>query len=60
LRTFYSPLVASVLSQCQRDGYNNLVDIAGKYSGAFLCDGVGRGKTFEGLMLISEAEGRAP
>lgn len=41
-----------VLSQYQRDGYNNLVEIAGKYSGAFLCDGVGLGKTFEGLMLI--------
>ncbi len=40
------------LSQYQKDGYNNLVDIASKYSGAFLCDGVGLGKTFEGLMLI--------
>ena len=41
-----------VLSQYQRDGYNNLVEIADKYSGAFLCDGVGLGKTFVGLMLI--------
>ena len=40
------------LSQYQRDGYNNLVDIADKYKGAFLCDGVGLGKTFVGLMLI--------
>lgn len=41
-----------ILSQYQRDGYNSLVQIADKYSGAFLCDGVGLGKTFEGLMLI--------
>lgn len=40
------------LSQYQRDGYNKLVEIAAKYSGAFLCDGVGLGKTFVGLMLI--------
>ena len=26
--------------------------IAGQYNGAFLCDGVGLGKTFVGLMLI--------
>lgn len=40
------------LSQYQKDGYNNLVEIANRYSGAFLCDGVGLGKTFVGLMLI--------
>ena len=40
------------LSQYQRDGYNNLVKIAERYSGAFLCDGVGLGKTFVGMMLI--------
>lgn len=40
------------LSQYQRDGYNKLVEIAAKYSGAFLCDGVGLGKTFVGMMLI--------
>ena len=40
------------LSQYQRDGYNSLVEIANHYSGAFLCDGVGLGKTFVGLMLI--------
>ena len=34
------------LSQYQRDGYNSLVEIANRYSGAFLCDGVGLGKTF--------------
>ena len=41
-----------ILSQYQRDGYNSLVEIADKYSGAFLCDGVGLGKTFVGMMLI--------
>jgi len=47
-----SSAMYNVLSQYQRDGYNNLVEIADKYSGAFLCDGVGLGKTFVGLMLI--------
>lgn len=40
------------LSQYQRDGYNSMVEIAERYSGAFLCDGVGLGKTFVGMMLI--------
>ena len=41
-----------LLDQYQRDGYGSLLKIAGKYGGAFLCDGVGLGKTFVGLMLI--------
>ena len=41
-----------MLAQYQKDGYNSLINIAEKYSGAFLCDGVGLGKTFVGLMLI--------
>ena len=36
----------------QKDGYHNLWKIAGKFGGALLCDGVGLGKTFIGLMLI--------
>jgi len=40
------------LSQYQRDGYNTLLRIADKYRGAFLCDGVGLGKTYVGMMLI--------
>lgn len=40
------------LSQYQRDGYNSLIEIANRYSGAFLCDGVGLGKTYVGMMLI--------
>ena len=42
----------ATLDQYQRDGYAALLKIAGKYGGAFLCDGVGLGKTFVGLMLI--------
>jgi superfamily II DNA or RNA helicase len=41
-----------VLSQYQRQGYQTLMRIASQYNGAFLCDGVGLGKTFVGLMLI--------
>jgi len=41
-----------VLDQYQRDGYGALLKIGGKHGGAFLCDGVGLGKTFVGLMLI--------
>lgn len=40
------------LSQYQKDGYNSLIEIANQYSGAFLCDGVGLGKTYVGMMLI--------
>ena len=40
------------LSQYQRDGYNSMVEIANRYSGAFLCDGVGLGKTYVGMMII--------
>lgn len=41
-----------VLDRYQQDGYKNLVTIANQYGGAFLCDGVGLGKTFVGLMLL--------
>jgi len=40
-----------ILDQYQRDGYGALLKIGSKYGGAFLCDGVGLGKTFVGLML---------
>ncbi|MDB8542514.1 helicase-related protein [Turicibacter sanguinis] len=45
-------VIYKILSQYQRDGYHSLINIAKKYSGAFLCDGVGLGKTFVGMMLI--------
>jgi superfamily II DNA or RNA helicase len=41
-----------VLDKYQQDGYKSLMKIARQHRGAFLCDGVGLGKTFIGLMLI--------
>ena len=41
-----------ILDQYQKDGYHTLMKIASRYNGAFLCDSVGLGKTFIGLMLI--------
>ena len=41
-----------ILDYYQQEGYHELVSIARQYHGAFLCDGVGLGKTFIGLMLI--------
>ena len=41
-----------VLARYQQDGYGGLLKRAEKYGGALLCDGVGLGKTFIGLMLI--------
>ena len=41
-----------VLDHYQKEGYHALMDIAERFGGAFLCDGVGLGKTFIGLMVI--------
>jgi superfamily II DNA/RNA helicase len=41
-----------VLDQYQKEGYRALLKIGRRYGGAFLCDAVGLGKTFVGLMLI--------
>lgn len=41
-----------ILDGYQREGYAALLKIARKYGGAFLCDGVGLGKTFVGLMVL--------
>lgn len=41
-----------LLDGYQRDGYLMMMERADKYGGAFLCDGVGLGKTFVGLMLL--------
>lgn len=40
------------LDAYQREGYQVMLRIARKHGGAFLCDGVGLGKTFVGLMLL--------
>ena len=47
-----SQIYNPILAQYQRDGYRSLIKMAKRYNGAFLCDGVGLGKTFIGLMLI--------
>ena len=47
-----SSRIFPVLAQYQKDGYGGLLKRADRYGGAFLCDGVGLGKTFIGLMLI--------
>jgi SNF2 family DNA or RNA helicase len=44
--------VYRVLDQYQKDGFHRLLEIANVHGGAFLCDGVGLGKTFIGMMLI--------
>ncbi len=41
-----------LLDRYQQEGYWALMKIARQHGGAFLCDGVGLGKTFIGLMLI--------
>lgn len=44
--------IYQILSRYQKDGYHNLLKIANIWNGSFLCDGVGLGKTFIGMMLI--------
>lgn len=44
--------VYPMLSQYQRDGYHRALQIAEEWNGALICDGVGLGKTFIGLMLL--------
>jgi len=45
-------LMYKELDQYQREGYHQLMNISAKYRGSLLCDGVGLGKTFIGLMVI--------
>lgn len=40
------------LSQYQRDGYHRALQIADEWDGALICDGVGLGKTYIGLMIL--------
>ena len=42
----------SRVDRYQQEAYRALMKIARQHGGAFLCDGVGLGKTFVGLMLI--------
>jgi len=41
-----------ILDTYQRESYHGLLKSAETYNGAFLCDGVGLGKTFVGMMLV--------
>ncbi|MDZ4724440.1 MAG: helicase-related protein [candidate division Zixibacteria bacterium] len=45
-------IIYNVLDNYQQEGYRSLMKIASQHNGAFLCDGVGLGKTLVGLMLI--------
>lgn len=45
-------VIFSKLDQYQKEAYWTMIKIANRFQGAFLCDGVGLGKTFVGLMLI--------
>jgi len=40
------------ISQYQKEAYHSLIQVSNQWNGAFLCDGVGLGKTFVGLMLL--------
>jgi len=40
------------LDRYQQEGYWAMVNIAKQHGGSFLCDGVGLGKTYVGLMLL--------
>ena len=40
------------LDRYQKEGYWAAMDIANRFGGAFVCDGVGLGKTYVGLMLL--------
>jgi superfamily II DNA or RNA helicase len=44
--------VFPILDGYQQEGYQALMKIAATHKGAFLCDGVGLGKTFIGMMII--------
>ena len=44
--------IYTILDIYQQEGYHALMKIAARYNGALLCDSVGLGKTFIGLMVI--------
>ena len=46
--------IYSKLSQYQKDGYHRAMQIADRWKGALICDGVGLGKTFIGLMILEK------
>ncbi|MFN4217927.1 MAG: helicase-related protein [Candidatus Bipolaricaulia bacterium] len=48
----HESVVYPLLSKYQQDGYRMALRIAERWGGALICDGVGLGKTFIGLMLL--------
>lgn len=48
-------VIYRTLSQYQKDGYHAALQIADTWKGALICDGVGSGKTFIGLMILERA-----
>ena len=47
-------IIFPMLDQYQKEAYWSLSKISNRFGGAFLCDGVGLGKTFVGLMLLEK------
>ena len=45
-------VIYRMMSQYQKDGYHQALRIAENWDGALICDGVGLGKTFIGLMIL--------
>jgi phosphatidylserine/phosphatidylglycerophosphate/cardiolipin synthase-like enzyme len=48
----HQSVIYPLLAPYQREAYHGLLKRAQRWNGAFLCDGVGLGKTYVGLMLI--------
>ncbi len=45
-------VIYPLLSQYQKDGYHQALQITERWGGSLICDGVGLGKTFIGLMIL--------
>jgi len=45
-------VIYKMLSEYQQKGYHRALQIAEEWDGALICDGVGLGKTFIGLMIL--------
>ncbi len=48
-------VIYPALSRYQKDGYHAALQIADTWNGALICDGVGSGKTYIGLMILERA-----
>ncbi|MXV78443.1 hypothetical protein F4001_08825, partial [Candidatus Poribacteria bacterium] len=48
-------VIYQTLSRYQKDGYHAALQIADTWNGALICDGVGSGKTYIGLMILERA-----